>query len=129
MVKIIDNEMGADSAMGIKEYMKIASNFEKEKNFITFAGYSHLLLAEKMVEKKYSKEDINFELDKAVALLDLANRGGNHPLLPRAMKLKRKINLRSYIKLVISCVSIAGLILLSAGLYRFIMDNYETIML
>ena len=125
IVNRIDHEFGADSAMDLKSYMDIASQFEDEKTLITLAGYSHLLLAENMVEKKYSKKDINFELDKACALLDLANRGGRHPYLPRAMRLKRKVNCISYTKLVISIVILLFVILIIAALSRFVIDNKE----
>ena len=125
MVKIIDNEMGVDSAMDVNTYMQVAQHYENEKTLVTLAGYSHLLLAEKMVEKKYSKKDINFELDKACALLDLANRGGNHPYLPRAMKLKRKVNRVDFTKLIFAIILICIVILIIAWLSRFIYDNRD----
>ena len=125
IVNAIDHEFGAESSMDLKTYMTIASKYEDEKTLVTLAGYSHLILAERMVEKKYSKRDINFELDKACALLDLANRGGNHPYLPRAMKLKRKINCASYTKLIIAIIIFLIIVLIIAALSRFIIENQE----
>lgn len=114
LVRIVDNEMGAEFEENTDSMMRKAVKFEEDKTLITLAGYSHLLLAELMYDKKYPKDEINKEIDKACALLDLAHRGGRHPYLPRAMKLKRIVNLKDFVKLGISVVLLALVILFVA---------------
>ena len=125
LVKVIDKELDSDSSMDLNTYMRNAVKHEDDKTLITLSGYSHLLLAERMYNLKYCKRDINKEIDKSCALLDLANRGGNHPYLPRAVKLKRKVNCASYTRLVLIVIFISFMILFIAWLSRYLYDNSD----
>jgi len=105
VIKAIDAEFDAHFSDDLKTLMyKVVK--DHDRTLITLAGYAHLLLAESMIGKKFSKEEINLELDKAIAILDVANRGGNHPLLPRAVSLKRRLNLRKYIRFCLTVIAI-----------------------
>ncbi|KAH0790394.1 hypothetical protein GPJ56_005690 [Histomonas meleagridis] len=90
------------------------------KDLIVLSGYAHLLLAEQMHKQGFDKKSINSQSSKAESLLYYANMGGNHPLLPRAMRLKRRVNWKSYTKLVVSCIALLAIILLVCYLYGYI---------
>lgn len=92
----------------------VASREIDDRMVDAVSGYAHLLLAERMDENKYPKDEIGLEVDKAAALLHLAELGSKHPLIPRVMKLKRRIYKRQYTKLLIVIVLILILFVLLA---------------
>ena len=119
IIGIIDSNFGVTSDPTTNELMDAAMKVGN-RDLIVLSGYAHLLLAEQMYKKGFDKKSINKQLSKAEALLYYANMGGNHPLLPRAMRLKRRVNWKSYTKLVLSCIALLGIILLIGYLYRYI---------
>lgn len=121
-IKLIDNQFGVSNNCSTNELMQSAINCEN-RDLIVLSGYAHLLLAELMTAQSYDVDDINKEINKAEALLDFANLGGNHPLLPRTMKLKRRVNWKSFLGLGISCAVLLILLLVIGFIYRFIIDN------
>ncbi|KAK8890390.1 hypothetical protein M9Y10_035166 [Tritrichomonas musculus] len=121
-IKIIDNEFGVSQFATTEELMTSVVS-KNNKKLTVLSGYAHLLLAEQMKKQDYDLVDINKEISKAEALLDFANLGGNSPLLPRAMKLKRRVNWKSFIDLVISCIIILLIIILIGLIYKFITSN------
>lgn len=124
----VDHIFGANPAENVGSFMPKAVEFyeqTQDKQIISLAGFSHLVLAEQMAKNGFAKEDINKEIDKACALIDMAKLGGRNPLLSRAVKLKRRINLKDYVKLGITTVLFACFIILVAYLYRKVMDNSD----
>ncbi|OHS98755.1 hypothetical protein TRFO_08770 [Tritrichomonas foetus] len=121
-IKVIDQHFGVTPVSSTDDLMRSAIKSDN-RDIIVLSGYAHMLLAEQMYQQNYDIEDINKEISKAEALLDFANLGGNHPLLPRTMKLKRRVNWKSYTKLVLTCIFILiAIILLGLG-YRYVDMN------
>ncbi|EAX99843.1 hypothetical protein TVAG_419000 [Trichomonas vaginalis G3] len=124
----IDHVFGANPAEDTNSFMRKAVAFYEhvgEKQLISLAGYSHFILAEQMAANKFSKVDINKEIDKACALIDMAELGGKNPLLKRAMSLKRRVNFKDYVILIASLIFLALFILFIGWGYRFIVDNSD----
>lgn len=122
MIDVIDNQFDSKSSSDLNVLMRNVQ-VANDRSLAALSGYAHLLLAEQMYQQKFDKNSINKEIDKATALLDYAHLGGKHPWLPRAMKLKRKINCLDYIKLC-SSVILLVIAIIGAGLtYRYIMDS------
>ena len=121
-IKVIDENFGVTTASTTDDLMRNAIQSEN-RDLIVLSGYAHLLLAEQMKKQQYDIDDINIEINKAENLLNFANLGGNHPLLPRTMNLKRKVNWKAYIKLAVACFIILLLIIIIGVLYKFIEEN------
>ena len=121
-IKIIDAEFGVSRFATTEELMESVVLLNN-KELTVLSGYAHLLLAEQLKKQNYDLVDINKEISKAEALLDFANLGGNSPLLPRVMKLKRRVNWKSFTDLVISCVIMLSIIVLIGILYQYMTNN------
>lgn len=121
LCKTIDQQMNASSLCTADQLVDLAANYDQP--LIALSGYGHLLMAEQMRDRGFDVDSINREIDKAEAMLSLAHLGGNHPWLPRAQKLKRIVNLKSYTKLGISILGLLAVILLAGVVYRYICDH------
>ena len=111
LVEKVDCYFGIPTECDVNTLMnKIITDFKDERDMIVLSGYGHLLLAERLYQEKYNKKMINKQIKKAEALLDFANMGGRHPLLPRTMRLKRRVNWKAYSKLVITIMLLLILI-------------------
>lgn len=121
-IKIIDAQFGVSRLSTTEELMESVVSVN-DKQLTVLSGYAHLLLAEQLKMQNYDLSDINKEISKAEALLDFANLGGNSPLLPRVMKLKRRVNWKSFTDLVISSIVILLIIVLIGMIYQFVSNN------
>jgi hypothetical protein len=119
---VIDSEFGSDSTSTTAALMTRVLEV-KSKELTALSGYAHLLIAEQMHSQDFDKSSINRELEKAEALLDYAHLGGRHPWLPRAQRLKRRVNLRDYVTLGIAIFSLLMLLLIVGVVYNFIQTS------
>jgi hypothetical protein len=119
---VIDSEFGSDSTATTESLMTRVIEVES-KELTALSGYAHLLIAEQMNSQGFDKVSINRELEKAEALLDYAHLGGRHPWLPRAQRLKRRVNLRDYLKLGITIFSLLTLFIIIGIVYNFIQTS------
>jgi hypothetical protein len=122
---VIDSEFG-DGTASSASWLSPTHDFmtraveTNSKELCALSGYAHLLLAEKMHRQNFDKASINRELEKAEALLDFAHLGGRHPWLPRAQRLRRRLNLGDYLRLGGAVISILVLLIAIGGLYRYV---------
>jgi hypothetical protein len=115
---VIDQEFGVSSACDVGTLMP--NVLKTDCKLLTIvSGYAHLLVAEHMNEQGFDKPSINREIDKAEALLDYAHLGGNHPWLPRAQWLKRRVNWREYLNLGFTIGKLLCVIVFCGMVYRF----------
>jgi hypothetical protein len=91
---------------------------------LALSGFAHLVLAEHMHAEGCDLEPLNREIDKAESLLHYLRLGGNHPWLPRAQWLKRRVNWKDYLMLLLRVFMLLGLILFAAFSYRFF-DSHD----
>lgn len=122
LIKIIDNEFGVSRFSSTKELMESVV-LVNDKELTVLSGYAHLLLAEQLKAQNYDIIEINKEISKAEALLDFANLGGNSTLLPRVMRLKRRVNWKSFSDLVISCILILIIIVFIGLLIQYVNNS------
>ena len=120
--RVIDAEFGVTPMCSADELVREAVKVDS-RTLSALSGYSHLLIAERMHEQGFDNRAINREIEKAEAMLSHANLGGGSTWLPRAQKLKRIVNWRSYAGLGLGIVALVALVI-AAGLgYRFIVDT------
>ena len=122
LVRIVDRKLGVTPMCTTDELLARAVEVDSQI-LSALSGYSHLVTAERMHAQGFDRDAINREIDKAEAMLSHANLGGNSPWLPRAQKLKRKVNLRSYVGLGFAIVALLALLLVAGAAYRFAVDE------
>jgi hypothetical protein len=115
---VIDSEFGVNATSTTRDLMTQAIEADS-KELCALSGYAHLFLAERMHHQGFDKDSVNRELDKAEALLDFARLGGRHPWLPRAQRLRRRLNLVAYLRLGGIFISLLALLLAIGGIYRY----------
>jgi hypothetical protein len=116
---VIDAEFGAHSASTTRALMEQVVQRDS-KVLAALSGYAHLLIAERMAEQQFDKDSINREIDKAEALLSYTNLGGRHPWLPRAQRMRRRINLRDYLRLGVTVIELLAVILVAGAVYNLL---------
>jgi len=117
--RVLDGELGASVACTKDELIDAAVATDCQ-NLTALSGYAHLVVAERMRARGFDSYAVNREIDKTEAMLSCAKLGGNHPWLPRAQWLKRRVNWREYLGLGAGVTGISVVILVAAALFHVI---------
>jgi hypothetical protein len=119
IIEVIDSQFGVNPACDADMLMENVVRVNC-RPLTVVSGYAHLLAAEHMRDQGFDKTSINREIDKAEALLHHAHLGGNHPWLPRAQSLKRRLNWREYAGLGLAIAKLLAVIVVSGIVYHIL---------
>ena len=118
-----------DSKLKIKySYSKgsilLSANSKIDDNMLyMISGYFHFICALRMKEADFPKEEVNEEIDKCCSLYARAGLYNSNPLMKDTYSFKRRYNMLGFSLLYLCGAILAGLVLLSAYIYRAIYDG------